>query len=68
MPEKERTMKCPFQQRKTGEFFDCYGKDCMAYLEYETLQFDSQCSTSRGKQVKTSVCKRIMQVPQYVGL
>lgn len=30
-------MKCPFRVDENGDFKECYGGECMAYFEYETV-------------------------------
>lgn len=31
--------RCPFRKDENGEFAECYGDKCMAYLEYDAIPF-----------------------------
>lgn len=67
-------MKCPFRTDKNGEFMECYGKDCMAYLEYDMPlysipKFDNQ-NQIIDHNVATShvtMCKRMIPPPVSYG-
>lgn len=64
---KINTMRCPFRMDKDGNFCECYGKDCMAYFEYEGFHWpdDGRCSAS--KPILTFICKRLAQPVTYGG-
>lgn len=57
-------MKCPFRKDDSGEFKECYGKDCVAYYEYEQYPFHYV----DGKEQKPNVicmCRLTTQYPYY---
>lgn len=62
-------MKCPFRTDEKGEFMECYGKDCMAFVEYEAQK---QVTTSTYRDVIipkiiTPLCRKIVDVPASDG-
>lgn len=61
------TMKCPFRVDEHGEFRDCYGKDCMAYYEFECLTYPDSNITSFSRPVKCVYCKRMDMPVTYNG-
>lgn len=52
-------MRCPFRTDKDGNFCECYGKDCMAYCEYEEFHWlsDGRCSVETP--ALTRICRRL---------
>lgn len=47
---EQENMRCPFRRTKEGDFMACYGKDCMAYCEYDS---PIVCYTEDGKPAET---------------
>lgn len=56
-------MKCPLRPDETGEFLPCYGKNCMAYYEYEIPFLGPLRATVVEEPIKQSACRRLSPAP-----
>lgn len=59
-------MKCPFRTNEKGEYMNCYGPNCMAYLEYEFPSHTSSVNTNSLVETKTIIGCRKFQQQQYI--
>lgn len=59
---------CPFRKDKNGEFAECYGERCMAYIEYDQPVFPSSLHEEmKEPPVHVKVCKMMPQPVFYSG-
>lgn len=63
---ENNVMRCPFRTDKDGDFCECYGKECMAYYEYEGFHWPDDTSDAVRKPIMT-ICKRLAQPVTYGG-
>lgn len=61
----EQKMRCPFRKNENGDFAQCYGTECMAYLEYDQPVY--RCSEKENHPVHVTGCRMMMQPVFYNG-
>lgn len=63
-------MKCPFRKGDNGEFKECYGKECVAYFEYEQYSYNgfgpnSNIANATPEKNIIPFCRLTNQYPYY---
>ena len=60
--------RCPFRTDENGEFAECYGEECMAYLEYDqpVISYEAYREHREPPKVRVTACQ-MMKQPMFLG-
>ena len=64
--EKE-IKRCPFRKTADGEFAECYGAECMAYLEYDATPYTVFSKGGEQQESQHITMCHMMPMPGFGG-